>query len=78
MPRGTLVVGTENDHGRLYVYIKNNGHPLPEDFSTRTFDLGLQIVRNLAEIELKGEFGLKNEDSMVVADIYCPLALMEA
>ena len=51
---------------------------MPEDFSTRTFDLGLQIVRNLAEIELKGEFGLKNEDSMVVADIYCPLALMEA
>ena len=46
--------------------------------SVRTFDLGLQIVRNLAEIELKGEFGLKNEDSMVVADIYCPLALMEA
>lgn len=78
MPRGTLVVGTEIDHGRLHVYIKNNGHPLPEDFSTRTFDLGLQIVRNLAEIELKGEFGLKNEDSMVVADIYCPLALMEA
>lgn len=78
MPRGTLVVGTEIDHGRLHVSIKNNGHPLPEDFSTRTFDLGLQIVRNLAEIELKGEFGLKNEDSMVVADIYCPLALMEA
>ena len=57
MPRGTLVVGTEIDHGRLHVSIKNNGHPLPEDFSTRTFDLGLQIVRNLAEIELKGEFG---------------------
>ncbi len=77
-PRGTLVVGTGIENGRLHVYIKNNGHPLPDDFSTKTFDLGLQIVRNLAEIELKGEFGLKNEDSMVVADIYCPMALMEA
>ncbi len=76
--RGTLVVGTGIENGRLHVYIKNDGHPLPEDFSTKTFDLGLQIVRNLAEIELKGEFGLKNEDSMVAADIYCPLALMEA
>ena len=78
LERGTLIVGTAVEGGRLHVYIKNNGHPLPDDFGTKTFDLGLQIVRNLAEIELKGQFELKNEDSMVVADIYCPLALMEA
>ena len=78
LDRGTLIVGTAVEGGRLHVYIKNNGHPLPDDFGAKTFDLGLQIVRNLAEIELKGQFDLKNEDSMVVADIYCPLTLMEA
>ena len=70
-------MGTEVKGSDLHVYIKNNGNPLPDDFSTKTFDLGLQIVRNLSEIELKGRFTLKNEDGLVVADIYCPLAVME-
>ena len=77
LPKGTLIVGTEIRGSDLHVYIKNNGHPLPDDFSTKTFDLGLQIVRNLSEIELKGRFTLKNEEGLVVADIYCPLAVME-
>ena len=69
---GTEIKGTD-----LHVYIKNDGHPLPDDFSTKTFDLGLQIVRNLSEIELKGKFSLKNENQMVTADILCPLSVME-
>ena len=37
----------------------------------------LELIKK-HDIETQEEFGLKNEDSMVVADIYCPLALMEA
>ena len=78
LDKGTLILGTAMENGKLHVYIKNNGHPLSEDFGVKTFDLGLQIVRNLAEIELKGQFSLKNEGDMVVADIICPMAVMEA
>lgn len=77
MEKGTLVVGTEIRGSDLHVYIRNDGHPLADDFSTKTFDLGLQIVRNLSEIELKGKFSLKNENHMVTADIDCPLSVME-
>ena len=77
LAKGTLIVGTEIKGTDLHVYIKNDGHPLPDDFSTKTFDLGLQIVRNLSEIELKGKFSLKNENQMVTADILCPLSVME-
>lgn len=78
LPKGTLTVETAVEGSRLHVTIKNDGHPLSEDFSTKTFDLGLQIVRNLVEIELKGKFSLKNENGLVVADILCPLSVMEA
>jgi two-component sensor histidine kinase len=40
--------------------------------------LGLQIVRNLVEIELKGSFELRNDGEFVTADIYCSRALMGA
>lgn len=75
--RGTLTVGTRIEGTWIHVYIRNDGNPLPEDFSTRTFNLGLQIVRNLAEIELKGKFSVQNENGFVAADIYCPISLME-
>ena len=77
MKKGTLLVGTEIKGSRLHVYIRNDGQPLPRNFSTKTFDLGLQIVRNLSEIELKGIFSLKNENGLVAADIDCPMAVME-
>ncbi len=74
---GTLVVGTCIENGRLHTFIKNDGHSLEENFDSREFDLGLQIVRTLAEIELGGSFVLKNEDHMVTAHIWCPLSAME-
>ena len=75
---GILAVNTFVEGTVLHVSIKNNGNLLPEDFGVRIFNLGLQIVRNLSELELKGRFEIKNEEGMVSADIYCPLSLMEA
>lgn len=75
---GVLTIGTAVEGAELHVSIKNDGNPLPEDFGVKIFNLGLQIVRNLSELELKGRFEIKNEGDMVSADIYCPLSLMEA
>ncbi len=79
MDKGILIVGTSLDEEKLHVYIKNNGHPLsPEVKDINSSGLGLQIVRNLVEIELKGSFELRNDGEFVTADIYCPRALMGA
>ena len=79
MDKGILIVGTSLDEEKLHVYIKNNGHPLsPEVKDMNSSGLGLQIVRNLVEIELKGSFELRNDGEFVTADIYCSRALMGA
>lgn len=70
---GLLKVGTTMEGSMLHVYIENDGNPLPSDFGVKTFNLGLQIVRNLTEIELKGRFEIDNEGDLVVAHLYCPL-----
>ncbi len=77
LKEGTLFVSTEVVDHRIHVSIKNDGHPLPSDFNSKTFNLGLQIVKNLSEIELKGAFSLANKENLVAADIYCPISVME-
>ena len=78
LPRGELIIGEKREGDTLHMYVKNGGHLLPENFNSRQYDLGLQIVRTLAEIELKGKFRFQNEDGMVAAHIWCPLKELEA
>ena len=77
LEQGQLLVGTETEGNEIHIYIKNNGIPLPPSFSQKTFDLGLQIVRTLVEIEMGGVFALKNENDLVAAHIRCPLSIQE-
>lgn len=59
MEDGVLIVSASVENGMLHTCVKNNGHILDTHFSTKSFDLGLQIVRTLVEIELNGSFILK-------------------
>ena len=77
LEQGQLLVGTETEGDEIHIYIKNNGIPLPPSFNQKTFDLGLQIVRTLVEIEMGGVFELKNENDLVAAHIRCPLSIQE-
>lgn len=77
LEQGQLLVGTEIESHEIHIYIKNNGIPLPPSFSQKTFDLGLQIVRTLVEIEMGGVFELKNENDLVTAHIRCPISIQE-
>lgn len=74
---GRLIVSTVIEDGMLHTFVKNNGCILGTEFGTEDFDLGLQIVRTLAEIELNGSFVLKDEGDMVEAHIRSPLSIME-
>ena len=77
LEKGQLAVGTKIENNEIHVYIKNDGIPLPPSFNQKTFDLGLQIVRTLVEIELNGTFELKNENGRVAAHIRCPVSMLE-
>ena len=78
LPEGRLIIGEKREGDTLHMYVKNSGHLLPENFNSKEYDLGLQIVRTLAEIELKGKFRFGNEDGMVAAHIWSPLKELEA
>lgn len=77
LPEGVITISEERANGRFHLCVRNTGHLLPEGFGTRGFDLGLQIVRTLAEIELRGEFSIRNEDGQVAAHIWCPKESLE-
>lgn len=77
IPRGTLIIGEKKEGDQLHIYVKNDGHLLPDTFNTKEYDLGLQIVRTLSEIELKGKFTFQNEGDLVAAHILCPLRDLE-
>lgn len=78
IPRGTLTISEAKEDGRFHICVANDGHLLPEGFSARRYDLGLQIVRTLSEIELKGQFIFRNENGVAAAHIWCPLKELEA
>lgn len=77
LEEGCLEAGWSREKDSLHVYIRNNGHLLPDTFSDQRYDLGLQIVRTLVETELGGRFRFSNEDGKVAAHVWCPLASME-
>ena len=73
---GILVVKDWMDTDGLHIVIKNNGKQLPDNFNSHSYGLGLQIVKTLVELELRGEFLFRNEEEMVVAEIICPIGEM--
>ena len=77
MEDGVLIVSASVENGMLHTCVKNNGHILDTHFSTKSFDLGLQIVRTLIEIELNGSFILENKGDMAEAHIRILLSIME-
>lgn len=76
--KGYLTIECGRTNGEFYIHIMNDGHTLSADFTKSHFDLGLQIVSTLIEVELKGTFLLANENGQVVARIHCPISLLEA
>lgn len=74
---GNLTIGEKKEGDMLHIYVKNDGHLLPDTFNKKQYDLGLQIVRTLSEIELKGTFTFENEGNVVAAHIRCPLKDLE-
>ncbi len=76
-PHGILTIIERIEDGMLYIRVINDGNLLPENFGSKSYDLGLQIVKTLVEIELKGKFTFGNEARHVVAHIRCPLSGMK-
>ena len=77
LPSGTLTISAKREGGSLHICVKNDGHLLPEGFGKDGYDLGLQIVKTLSVVELKGSFRCGNEDGLVTAHIICPLEKLE-
>lgn len=50
----------------------NDGHLL-ENFNEENYDLGLHIVKTIAEIDLKGSFEIRNSGKWVSASICIPI-----
>ena len=76
-PHGILTITERIEDGTLHIRVINDGNLLPDDFDGKSYDLGLQIVRTLVGIELKGRFDFGNEEDRVVAHIRCPLSGMK-
>ncbi|MDY6084361.1 MAG: histidine kinase N-terminal domain-containing protein [Dialister sp.] len=73
-PSGTLLAEAKRKGDMLEILIRNDGNRLPDGFSASDWDLGLQIVKNVVEIELKGNFHMEGKGGIVSARIQCPLA----
>jgi two-component sensor histidine kinase len=70
---GTVTVNLEDDGERITISVDDDGTGLPEDFDlAHTSSLGLQIVRTLAEGDLKGGFELHGRDKGVSAVVTFP------
>jgi two-component sensor histidine kinase/predicted DNA-binding protein len=70
---GTVTVNLEDDGELVTIAVDDDGVGLPEDFDlASTGSLGLQIVRTLAEGDLKGKFELHGRDKGVSAVVTFP------
>lgn len=74
---GVLTIRVDEKNSRFRLSIHNTGNPLPPSFGVNGYDLGLQIVRTIAEIELRGTFTLSNDKNGVNAVITCPLEILK-
>jgi two-component sensor histidine kinase len=70
---GTVTVNLADDGETVTISVDDDGVGLPESFDlSRTGSLGLQIVRTLAEGDLKGRFDLTSRDKGVSAVVTFP------
>jgi two-component sensor histidine kinase len=70
---GTVTVNLEDDGEQITISVDDDGTGLPDDFDlAQTSSLGLQIVRTLAEGDLKGGFELHSRDKGVSAVVTFP------
>jgi len=70
---GTVTVNLQDDGARITIAVDDDGVGLPAEFDlSRTGSLGLQIVKALAEGDLKGTFELRGRDKGVSAVVAFP------
>lgn len=70
---GTVTVNLKDDGEEITIAVDDDGVGLPEDFDLeQTGSLGLQIVRTLAQGDLKGSFELRSRDKGVSAIVTFP------
>ena len=70
---GTVTVNLADDGETVTISVDDDGVGLPESFDlSRTGSLGLQIVRTLAEGDLRGSFELHSRDKGVSAVVTFP------
>ncbi|MGC9334157.1 MAG: sensor histidine kinase [Anaerolineae bacterium] len=70
---GTVTVVLHDDGERITISVEDDGVGLPEQFDlSHTGSLGLQIVKVLAEGDLKGQFELRSRDKGVSAVVVFP------
>jgi len=70
---GTVTVNLRDDGEQITIAVDDDGVGLPEEFDlSHTSSLGLQIVRTLAEGDLKGNFELHGRDKGVSAVVTFP------
>jgi two-component sensor histidine kinase len=70
---GAVTVNLRDDGEQITISVDDDGVGLPEEFDlARTSSLGLQIVRALAEGDLKGSFELYGRDKGVSAVVTFP------
>lgn len=67
---GTVVITMKRAGQRLVMVVQDNGKGLPEDFGVLRTGLGLQIVRELVETELRGTLVMESAGgTRVVVDV---------
>jgi two-component sensor histidine kinase len=70
---GTVTINLKDDGEQITISVDDDGVGLPEEFDlSRTSSLGLQIVKTLAEGDLKGKFELYGRDKGVSAVVTFP------
>jgi two-component sensor histidine kinase len=70
---GTVTVNLHDDGEEVIISVDDDGVGLPKEFSlAETSSLGLQIVKTLAEGDLKGTFELHGRDNGVSAVVTFP------
>jgi two-component sensor histidine kinase len=70
---GTVTVNLKDDSEHITISVDDDGVGLPQEFDlSRTNSLGLQIVKTLAEGDLKGKFELYGRDKGVSAVVTFP------
>jgi two-component sensor histidine kinase len=70
---GTVTVNLSDDGEHITIAVDDDGVGLPEEFDlAQTSSLGLQIVRTLAEGDLKGSFEIHGRDEGVSAVVTFP------